>query len=207
MRCQEIREACSALVDGEDPGVPRHEIDAHLRGCQACRAFLDRSEMPDFGGRVAADVADAHLLRPLLASPVRVALLAVAVAQLALALRSMLDAGDHHTIHVSREVGACYFALAIGFLFAALRPLRAVGLLPFVAALSAALVVTAAVDISQGHAPAIVELGHLLEVVGTALLWLMVSPRPLAARRARATNRELSVGVARPVHLKPRHRA
>ena len=50
--------------------------------------------------------------------------------------------------------------------------------MPFVAALSAGLVVTAVIDIANGKAPAVLELTHVLELVGTVLLWMLTSPRP-----------------------------
>ena len=97
----------------------------------------------------------------------------------ALPLRGALlfgnDAGA--PIHVAREVGAWDLALAVGFLFAAARPLRAVGLLPFVAALSAGLVITAVIDMMNGRAVALTETTHLLELVGAVMLWLLVAPR------------------------------
>ena len=35
MRCGTIREALSARLDGEDPGLPDDDIDAHLGGCES----------------------------------------------------------------------------------------------------------------------------------------------------------------------------
>ena len=70
-------------------------------------------------------------------------------------------------IHVAHEVGAWDLALAVGFVFAAWRPLRAVGLLPFAAALSAGLILTAILDVAHGRAVALTETTHLLELVGT----------------------------------------
>ena len=118
-------------------------------------------------------------MRPFLSSPVRVALVVIAVAQLALAVPTLLFGTDEGApVHIAHEVGAWDFALAVGFLFAVWRPLRAVGLLPFVAALSAGLVLTVAIDIANGKTPAVLELTHMLELVGTVLLWMLASPRP-----------------------------
>ena len=75
--------------------------------------------------------------------------------------------------------------LAVGFLFAAWRPLRAVGLLPFVAALAAGLVGTTIMDVMNRRAVALVETTHLLELVGALLLWLLtITPHRRRVRRA-----------------------
>jgi hypothetical protein len=37
---------------------------------------------------------------------------------------------------------------------------------------------TAVVDIANGKTPALLELTHLLELVGAVLLWKLTSPRP-----------------------------
>jgi len=73
-------------------------------------------------------------------------------------------------------------ALAIGFVFAAWRPLRAVGMLPFAAALSGGLVLTAVIDVVSGRAVMLTETTHLLELVGTALLYLLMAPRRARTR-------------------------
>jgi predicted anti-sigma-YlaC factor YlaD len=101
----------------------------------------------------------------------------VAALQLALAVPGLLGTDEGAPIHVAHEAGCWSLALAVGFLFAAWRPLRAVGLLPLVSALSAALVLTAGLDLLRGGAVPIDESAHLLEVVGTGLLWLLIHPR------------------------------
>jgi predicted anti-sigma-YlaC factor YlaD len=179
MKCHEIREACSAALDGEDPGLPRAIIDDHLIGCASCRAFVSGAEMPDLTPRIVAAAQDDRAVRPFRSSPVRVALVGVAVVQLALAVPTLIFGSDEGApVHIAHEVGAWDFALAVGFLFAAWRPLRAVGMLPFVAALSVGLMLTAVVDIANGKTPALLELTHLLELVGAVLLWKLTSPRP-----------------------------
>lgn len=41
MGCDQIREAHSAQLDGEDPGLAGAAVDAHLQGCRGCRAWID----------------------------------------------------------------------------------------------------------------------------------------------------------------------
>jgi len=111
-------------------------------------------------------------------STLRLGLVAVAIAQLALAVPGLVYGSDDGApVHVAHEVGAWDLALAIAFVFAAWRPLRAIGLLPFAAALSGGLILTAIIDVAHGRAVALTETAHLLELVGTALLYLLMAPR------------------------------
>jgi predicted anti-sigma-YlaC factor YlaD len=111
---------------------------------------------------------------------VRYGLAVVALTQLVLALPELvfgLDAGT--PAHLARHAGSLGTALAIGLLYAAWRPERAVGLLPIAAALAACMVVTAVADIVDGRAQALGEGTHVLELVGLALLWVLAgAPRP-----------------------------
>ena len=189
MDCNRIREAISASIDGEDAGVARTEVDAHLRRCRTCREFeakvsalrsqvrFLRIEAPSSATASISRALDQRQAQ-LLTMPVRIALVLVAVAQLALAVPGLLYGTDEGApIHVAHEAGSWSLALAVGFLFAAWRPLRAVGMLPFVGALAAGLLFTAGLDLVHGKALALDESSHLLELVGTGLLWLLVHPR------------------------------
>jgi predicted anti-sigma-YlaC factor YlaD len=189
MECTRIREAISASIDGEDAGTARTEVDAHLRRCAACREFeaqalVQRGQVRfmriDAPAAATASIARAvdHRQTQLFTMPVRIALVGVAVAQLGLAVPGLLYGSDEGApIHIAHEVGSWSLALAVGFLFAAWRPLRAVGMLPFVGALAAGLLFTAGLDLAHGKALALDESSHLLELVGTGLLWLLVHPR------------------------------
>ena len=119
-------------------------------------------------------------------SVLRIGLVVIALAELTLAVSPLVFGSDEGApVHVAHEVGAWDVALAVGFLFAAWRPLRAVGLLPFVAALAAGLVGTAVLDVMNRRAVALVETTHLLELVGALLLWLLtITPHRRRVRRA-----------------------
>jgi predicted anti-sigma-YlaC factor YlaD len=195
MECRTIREACSALLDGEDANLPAPVVTDHLHSCGSCRHFVEDAralrqairhevpEAPDLSSRILAAAREQRHPRLREVTTLRLGLVAVAVAQLALAVPGLLYGNDDGApIHIAHEVGAWDLALAIGFLFAAWRPLRAVGLLPFVAALSAGLVLTAVVDVVHGRAVALTETTHLLELLGTVLLWMLASPRPSVRR-------------------------
>ncbi len=195
MDCRNIREACSALLDGEDASLPTPVVTDHLDGCARCRTFAedaralrqairhDAPTAPDLTTRILAAAREQRHPRLREVTMLRIGLVAVAVAQLALAVPGLVYGSDDGApIHIAHELGAWDLALAIGFLFAAWRPLRAVGLLPFVAALSAGLLLTAVVDVIHGRAVAITETTHLLELLGTLLLWMLASPRPVVHR-------------------------
>src|SRR6266852_4105175 len=76
MDCTRIRDAISARLDSEDPGVEHLVIDAHLDTCAGCRAFavsaerLHRTsrlapapEVPDLTPAILAAIGDEPALR------------------------------------------------------------------------------------------------------------------------------------------------
>ncbi|HEV7526590.1 MAG TPA: hypothetical protein VGP92_16600 [Acidimicrobiia bacterium] len=181
------------MLDGEPAtavDTPTEAARAHVRTCAACRAFIEeasalqsitsagRADAPDLTAEVLETArAQRHRLDPL-TSALRIGLVLVAVAQFVLAVPGLVYGTDEGApIHIAHEVGAWDLALAVGFVFAAWRPLRAVGLLPFAAALSAGLILTAILDIAHGRAVALTETTHLLELVGTTFLYLLMAPK------------------------------
>ncbi len=94
------------------------------------------------------------------------------------------------TTHIARHLGAFGLALAIGLAYAAWRPHRAFGMLPFTAALVATTVVSAVIDATDRGAPPLAEAVHIAELVGLVLLWMIAgSPgweRLTTRRRATA---------------------
>jgi predicted anti-sigma-YlaC factor YlaD len=43
MECDSAREAISAQIDGEDPGVPAEALEAHIAGCAECLSWQQRA--------------------------------------------------------------------------------------------------------------------------------------------------------------------
>ncbi|GAA3386176.1 zf-HC2 domain-containing protein [Cryptosporangium minutisporangium] len=203
MQCAQIRVALSALVDGEDPGTDRADVDAHLAGCAECRAWqataADATAVAREGWRSAADVPDltAQVLaavaadrgaprpasdhrsperRPLVhAGVLRWALGLSAVAQLLLALPGLIaDPGTSDAaLHTGREMASFDVAVAIGFLFVAGRPAWARALVPVAVALAGCLLLTSSIDVVEGVAQVGHELNHLLAGVQAVLVWLL----------------------------------
>lgn len=197
MRCQPCREALSARLDGEAPGIADELVDAHLRSCAPCRSFATGAEglnrrtavrpveaVPDL---TASILASAERARPVPAVAVagagtelattsgahwsRWALLVVALTQLLSALPGLVVGRDGEgATHLARELGAWDVALAVALAWVVIRPERAAGLVPFVATVAAAMVGTATLDVIAGRADALAESRHLLELVGLALL-------------------------------------
>ncbi len=196
MRCTRFREALSARLDGEDPGLPTGEIDAHLAQCPDCRAWADAAASPAV--RLMASPADpdaidpallARLVRP--AAPAaqvhygllstlewRVVLAIVGLLQVALAWPGgVLDDG-HASVHLAHELTAWDMGLAAGFLVVAWRPARAWGMLPLVGVLVAAMVVTSGVDLASGHALLGRETVHALALAGLGCVWALARRSP-----------------------------
>lgn len=80
---------------------------------------------------------------------------------------------DGASAHLARHLGASGLALAVGLGYAAWRPHRAFGLLPFVGALFAATILAMIVDMIVGHRTAFAEATHLAELIGIVVLWMI----------------------------------
>lgn len=181
MDCARCREAISAGLDGEVDAVETAAADAHLASCPACTGFATDATRVNRRLRVqlAAEVPDlsAQILARLGPAPapsrwrlaLRGGLAAVAVVQLVLAIPPLLGLDAH--LHVGRELASWHLALGVGFLLVAWQPVRALGLFPFVSVAAAALLLTATVDVAGGHASAVTEARHLVELAGLVLLW------------------------------------
>jgi predicted anti-sigma-YlaC factor YlaD len=186
MDCELAREALSALLDGEAPGVGRAEVEQHLAGCPACRAWREaayavtrrarvgpaRAAPPvDVSALVAAMLDRAVKPRRPAVSWTRWALVVVAVLQLAVTAPVLILGSDHDApVHIAHEMGSFDLALAAGLLMAAWRPALAAGMRTVVGAAALLLMVTAAVDLAGGRTTVGDEAPHLLAVVGWLLL-------------------------------------
>lgn len=191
LTCEQCREAVSARFDGEPTGAAAEAVATHLRGCNGCRAFalglhrLDdvpggEPEVPDRSARILAAVrADrpARPRRPAAAriGAARVGLGAIALVEMAAALADLVAGVGVHSL---RDLGAFQLALAVGFLVAALRPETATGLAPTAAALAACLLIVVGLDLAIAQTSAAGEAGHMIELVGIALVWQVAHERP-----------------------------
>jgi len=188
MRCDTIREALSARLDGEAQGVEETPIATHLAGCPACTAWSEElatlhrmvrvreaEAVPDLTPAIlGAPAPERSARRTEVISNARWGLFVVALTQLVLATPPLLLGEDTGaTVHVARELGAFDLALAVGLLLAAWQPARAWGLLPVVAALALVMAGTAVIDVLRGTASGLGEAHHVLDLAGLILLWLV----------------------------------
>ncbi len=227
MNCETAREAISAVLDREPSGVEERELEAHLGTCSACRAWRGEAHrvtrMVRLGAVEHSPRPVEDLLKRLEAnrpggiSPLglaRLALVAVAAAQIVITAPILLFGQDHEApIHVAHEMGALDLALAVGFLAAAWRPGRALGMRTLVGAAAALLVITAILDLFAGRTELSEEAPHLLTVAGWLLLGYLATNAPPSgedetslfgrvtgwrARRAASFEEREALGADRP---------
>ncbi|WP_222267760.1 zf-HC2 domain-containing protein [Modestobacter marinus] len=182
MSCEPFREAVSAGLDGESPGVPQRWVDEHLTRCAACRSWTEAAAEVTRRARLtpASPVPDvtAAVLGRLprrrvwlhghgVDAALRLALLAVGAGQLAVGLPAFLGQGASHVAH---ETGAWNLGLAACFLVVATRPRLAAGALPFLLSFTAVLVAVTLADLGAGHVHADRAGIHLLLVGGAVLV-------------------------------------
>jgi predicted anti-sigma-YlaC factor YlaD len=214
MACSQFREAVSARLDGEPLGMPAHELDAHLAGCAACAEWADAAArvtrrarlaaappVPDLTATVLAalpgelpGVAAAARSR-LLGTALRLALLAVGVAQAGLAWPVLASGAGAMSapVHVAHETGAWNLAVGAAFLAVAAAPRLAAGALPFLGTLAVLLVPVTVADLGAGHVHTGRAVAHLLLLAGVTLVaaiaWRGRRPRmdrPAAGQRVPA---------------------
>jgi predicted anti-sigma-YlaC factor YlaD len=193
MECDWVREAISARIDGEDPGVPDGAIEAHLATCAACRGWQQRAHAMTrrarLGGRFLEQDLTARVLAAIPPEPARrqpalrwsmawngemarrAGLAAVAVAQLAITIPLLILGHDHDAgLHAAHELGSFELALAIAFAVGAVRPALSAGLVWPCAIAATALAGTAIADVVAGQAFGVDEAQHLIAVAGAVLL-------------------------------------
>lgn len=193
MDCDAATNAISARVDGELAAVEEARLDRHVERCPGCRAWEDRAfrlrrvttmrrsgPPPELAERVlrrvgVPDVGTGQWVRYTLG--VIAGSLTVLNAPLLLGSTSASD------VHEARHLGAFGVALGAGLLWAAIRPERAIGLVPLAVAFAAAMTIGAAVDLVEGETSALAEGHHTLEISGLALLWLLSGGRHRLSRR------------------------
>jgi predicted anti-sigma-YlaC factor YlaD len=215
MQCSVVREAVSARLDGESPGLGVGDVDRHLAGCPACAAWSADAEVLTRRARLAAappvpDLTTRVLMAlpgqlpgvraaaraRLLDSALRLALVAVAVAQAGLAWPAIVSgtAAMSAPVHMAHETGAWNAALAVAFVAVAAAPRWAPGSLPFLGAFTTFLVWTTVSDLVAGHVHADRALAHLLLLAGVSLVsvvaWRGRRPR---ARRVAAVAKQRAV--------------
>lgn len=200
MDCERWRDAISATADGEDAGVGRDALAAHLRECGGCREFgadcrqrpaarlVVADSRPDLADRIArqvqrADRASVHVV-------VRSGLIAVATIIAVRALPALFDGDDgtvvtdmHGPSHVARHFGAFSVAFAVGLAVVAFRPARARTMLPVTFMVAVGLAVTALADASEGRVTMLTETRHLPELAALLLVW-WIARSPLREPRA-----------------------
>ena len=197
MECDAVRDVLSARLDGEAFAEEAAGADRHLITCVECRTFANRlaavernvrvrsaEAVPDLVERVMAGARPARLGRGLWMRP---ALAWVAVVMLVQSVPALVLDDASGNPHMARHLGAFGAALAIGFAYAAWRPQRAFGLLPFTGALVVTTVVSSIIDAADGSVRPLSESAHIAELVGLVLLWMIAgSPGwPLRIRSVR----------------------
>lgn len=187
MDCVQVREAMSAQMDGEPPGVSEHLLDAHIERCEGCRAWREAAFEVTRRSRLTGWTPPGDLTEVILAGagrrrlagigrPLRAGLLvAAAIGQLVLTVPLLSDrasTGMTMDMHGMHELGVFDFALGVAFLVGALRPRLANGLAWPCCAAALGLLVTSGVDLLTHHTFEMHELRHLIAVAGAVLLCL-----------------------------------
>jgi predicted anti-sigma-YlaC factor YlaD len=187
MDCTTIREAVSAMLDGEDLGLPRLAVDRHLAACHDCATWRDQAHELTRRARLTGPYLERDLI-PALTTPAprrrpewtRPALAVTAVIQLAVTVPLLLFGHDHGAgAHPAHELGSFDLALAIAFAIGAVRPRLSAGLAWPSCVAAIGLAGTAVADMVAGQTPGLDEAQHLVVVAGALLLlWQARSATP-----------------------------
>ncbi|MDQ1721235.1 MAG: hypothetical protein QOI26_969 [Pseudonocardiales bacterium] len=188
MSCVPYREAASARLDGEVPGMPSVVLDEHLARCPECSTWLDTATRagrllrvsgatpPDLSEPILRDAGlpAARLLRRRRLLQVSLALLAGL--QWALAVPGAwgenigMAAAMQTGAHQAHESAAWNVAVGAALLAVALRPARAGGTVPILLAFVAVLSVLSVPDLLDGAVTGARLASHAGVVLGLVLV-------------------------------------
>lgn len=216
MSCEPYREAASARLDGEVPGMPSVVLDEHLAGCQECSGWLAAATRagrllrvsgatpPDLSAQILRDAGlpAARLLRR--RRLLQVGLVLITALQWALAAPGLwgenigMGAAMQIGAHQAHESAAWNVAVGAALLAVALRPARAAGTAPILLAFVVVLAALSVPDVQAGavtvarlssHAP--VVLGLLLVAVLARAERVPTPGRPTARSDSHSQSRSL----------------
>jgi predicted anti-sigma-YlaC factor YlaD len=210
MTCSPFREAISARLDGEALGMPARALDDHLGGCSDCARWAGEAALVTRRARLATAPAVPDLTVAVLGalprelpgvaaaararladSAIRLALLAVGVAQAALAWPVLVSGAGAMSapVHMAHETGAWNLGVAAAFLAVAAGPRLAAGALPFLGSFAALLLPVTVADLGAGHVHAERAVAHLLLFAGVVLVAAVAWRARRRPVRALATRR------------------
>jgi predicted anti-sigma-YlaC factor YlaD len=189
VKCESVREALSATLDSEDPGVEPALLDAHLAGCAACAAWYDQASRvdrlariapvttpevtaEDLAARVLAQVALPRRSHRRRALALALALNVVAVAQLVLgvvALFAPLGTPIGDLIHMDHETAAFNLAFGVILLLVALNGRHARTMVPVLATFIAVHGTGSLIDLANGTVGPAHLATHLPVIAGLIL--------------------------------------
>ena len=199
MDCASTRAAISSFMDGEDPGVPRSEVDAHLERCRACRGWQKAAHdltrqarlQPLGDGSTDSEALIENLRRsfsnerrPDALRLLKAGLLVAGLLQVTVIL-PVLFAGGSDDVW---DFICVQVALGVGFLVCWRRPSRAHALVLMVGTAAVLMTATAVVEIVRGRSDVLEESPHVITLVGWLLMWVTARHMPpsLDAERLRS---------------------
>jgi predicted anti-sigma-YlaC factor YlaD len=197
--CEQVREALSARLDGEDTAAEAALADAHVSGCAACRAWWDAAAavtrlartgaatpvpvLPDSVLDAAPGRGRAHLVTAL-----RVLLGGLGVVQLMLGLAQVTGFAATAYLHEGHVVGATSVghlwhesaawnvAVGAGFAWIAMRRSRPTGIVPMLTAFVAVLILLSVSDAVLGRVEAGRLLSHGFIIAGYLVILALTRP-------------------------------
>jgi predicted anti-sigma-YlaC factor YlaD len=194
MTCERWRDALSALLDHEDPGIDQLELQQHLQTCTDCRTFerdvaaLHRvtrvrsaEPVPDLSGAIMATIAPRANPHDVVLGWLRSGLTFVGVLVVARATALLLSNTAENPAHLA----AWDLAFGGALLFAAWQPERARGMLPMALLLIVSMTTASLIEINDGHPASHGLVFHVTELLGVVLLALLARHRHTRGSRAR----------------------
>jgi predicted anti-sigma-YlaC factor YlaD len=198
MRCDQVREALSARLDGEESRDEAARTDTHLVTCAACRSWYDGAALVTRLARTSVATEPAppiDVTVALAAAPgrgwartgrgLRVLLGLLGFAQFVLGVTQIASLGLHagsgsadgmSSDHLLHESAAWNVAIGAGYLWIALRRARPAGLLPILTAFVGVLMLLSITDLVTGEVIATTLLMHAFVVAGYVVLLLLRHP-------------------------------